>query len=264
MRRYRVNSLSLFALVIFLNSCVTHRNLTYLQNVNKFDNSIMPVRDFGISVTPSVYKVMPYDILYINVVTPDPQWSVLFNKVPVGTGGALTEQSAALLGYPIDISGDIEVPFIGKLKVLGKTLPEIKFKLDSTLKNYVTDPSITVRMVNNYVSVIGEVNLPGRYPLTKDRINVFEALSMAGDLKDFSDRQKLLLIRQTLNGPVTKEISLSDRSILTSELYYIMPNDILYAPSRKGRGFSMNSSIYSVILSSITTFLVIFSFFRTN
>jgi polysaccharide export outer membrane protein len=222
----------------------------------------MPVNGTRITVTPSAYKLMRNDILYISVVTPDPQWSTLFNTVPVGTGGTLTEQSAALSGYPVDDNGEIELPFIGKLQVAGKTLSEIKVDLDMTLKNYVANASITVRMVNNYVSIIGEVNSPGRFPLYKDRINVFEALSMAGDLKDYSNRQNVQLIRQSPIGPTVKEFSLTDRSILSSEFYYIMPNDIIYAQPRKGRGFAMNSSISSMIMSSITTILVIYSFFR--
>jgi len=264
MKTYRTKILSSLSIILIFTSCVTHKNLTYLQYSGKYDNALMSVNDARITVTPADYKLMPYDILYISVVTPDPQWSTLFNTVPVGTGGTLTEQSAALLGYPIDKNGDINLPFIGKLQVGGKTLSETKVIVDSTLKNYVTDASITVRMVNNFVSIIGEVNLPGRFPLTKDRINVFEALSMAGDLKDYSNRQKVQLIRPSQSGPVVKEFSLTDRSILSSELYYVMPNDIIYAQPRKGRGFQMNSSIYSAILSSITTFLVIFSFFQTN
>jgi len=252
------------SLLLILDSCVTQKNLTYLQYLGKSDNSIVPVGDSRFAVTPPVYKLMPYDVLYISIVTPDPKWSTLFNTVPIGTGGALTEQSAALLGYPIDINGDIEFPFIGKLQVAGKTLSEIKGDLDKILKNYVADASITVRMVNNYVSVIGEVNSPGRFPLIKDCINIFEALSMAGDLKDFSNRQKVQLIRQSPKGPIIKEFSLADRGILTSELYYIMPNDIIYAQPRNGRGFQMNSSIYSLILNSITSILVIFSFLQAN
>jgi len=134
--------------------------------------------------------------------------------------------------------------------------------LDSTFQNYVTDAAITVRLVNNYVSIIGELRSPGRYILTKDRINIFEALSMAHDLSEFGNRQKVQLIRPTPYGPVVKEFSLSDRSILTSEFYYIMPNDIIYVKPVPGRMFAHNTSIYSLLLSTITTALVIISYFR--
>jgi polysaccharide export outer membrane protein len=245
----------LLSITLILSSCVTHKKLTYLQYSDKLDNPIMPFNNTEITVTPSAYKIMPYDNIFIRVITPDPKWSEIFNSVPTGGGSALTQESAALLGYIVNDNGYIELPYAGKLEVAGKTLYEIKVKLDSIFKNYVNDASITVRMVNNYVSIIGEVRQPGRYPLTRDRLNVFEALSMAGDMNEYSYRQKVQLIRPSPNGPIVKEFSLTDRSILTSDYFYIMPNDIIYAQPLKGRSFQINSSTYSLILSSIATIL---------
>lgn len=256
------------SIILILSSCLTKKKLTYLQYTGTLDNTAAQVNDSRTSVTPSAYKLMPYDNLYIRVITPDPQWSEIFNTVTTGLGGALTEESAALSGYPLDADGNIEIPFVGKLNVAGKALSEVKVELDSIFKNYLKDASITVRLVNNFVSVIGEVRQPGRYPLTRDRINVFEALSMAGDMNDFSNRQKVQLIRPSPFGPIVKEFSLRDRSILTSEFYYVMPNDIIYAQPMKGRSLQMNSSvfssIYSLILSSVTTIFVIYTFFLTR
>ena len=86
---------------------------------------------------------------------------------------------------------------------------------------------------------------------------------MAVDLSVYSDRQRVQLIRPSPYGPVIKEFSLSDRSILNSEYYYVMPNDIIYAMPMRGRSFQVNSSIYTLFLTSITTALVIISYFRT-
>jgi len=256
------NAFFLISLTIILifSSCVTPGKLTYLQYSELPDNSAAPRSDNRATITPVAYKIMLYDNLFIRVITPDPQWSALFNTMP--ETGAMTEESASLLGYPVDGNGDIEIPFVGKLAVAGKTLAEIKAELDSTFKSYVNDAAITVRLVNNYISIIGEVSMPGRYPLTKDRINVFEALSMAGDLADYSDRQKIQLIRPSPYGPIVKEFSLLDRSILTSEFYYLMPNDIIYAQPMFGRSFQNNATIFTVILSTVTTGLVIFGFFN--
>lgn len=254
--------LNLLSLILILSSCITHKKLTYLRYSEELDRSVTPESDIRIHVTPSAYKIMPYDNLFIRVLTPDPQWSALFNIMPVGAGGAVTEESAGLFGYPVDGDGYIEIPFVGKVKSAGKTLSELKVELDSTFKNYVTDAAITVRLVNNYISLLGEVKAPGRYPLTKDRINVFEALSMAGDMGEFSNRQKVQLIRPSPYGPIIKEFSLLDRSILSSEFYYVMPNDIIYIKPISGRTYSHNTSIYSLFLSTITTALVIISYFR--
>jgi polysaccharide biosynthesis/export protein len=249
-------------LTILLSSCVTRKKLTYLQYSSTYDKHTNIVSSTRIHVTPAAYKVMVYDNLFIRVITPDPQWSVLFNAMPTGAGGAVTEESATLLGYPVDDKGNIEIPFVGKQEVVGKTLSEIKIQLDSVFKNYVNDAAITVRLVNNYISILGEVTAPGRYPINKDRLNVLEALSMAGDMALYSNRQKVQLIRPSSYGPVVKEFSLRDRSIFASEYYYMMPNDILYVPPMSGKGFQTNASIYTLFLTTITTALVILGFFN--
>jgi polysaccharide export outer membrane protein len=206
---------------------------------------------------------MAYDILFIRVITPDPQWSVLFNTMPTGSGGMVNEESAQLLGYPIDVNGDIEIPFVGKVQAAGKTVSEIKIQLDSIFKKYVNDAAITVRLVNNYISIIGEVRAPGRYAINRDLLNVFEALSGAGDIDLYGNRQKVQLIRPSPYGPIVKEFTLADRSILSSEFYYVMPNDIIYVPPMKGKGFQTNAAIYTLFLTTITTALVIITFFNT-
>jgi len=250
-----------FVLIILITgSCVSRKKMTYLQYSER-SAKYASSDELVTSVTPVAYKIMANDVLFIRVITPDPQWSSLFNADP-GQGG-LTMESAALSGYPVDIEGNIEIPYVGILKVAGKTLAEIKAELEVVFKNYVSDAAITIRLVDSSISIIGEVNTPGRYSITKDRLNVFEALSMAGDMSAYGNRQKIQLIRPSPYGPVIKEFSLADRSILTSEFYYLMPNDILYAMPARGRPFQLNTSIYTLFLTSISTALVIISYFRT-
>lgn len=252
--------ITLSALLVF-SSCVSRKKLTYLQYSDQSLKHMTNVEESYASVTPASYKIMPNDILYVRVITPDPQWSALFN-IQTGEAG-ITLESAALSGYTVDIDGYIEIPFIPKVKVSGKTIPEIKADLEAILKDYVTDAALTIRMVENNVSIIGEVNAPGRYPILKDRLNIFEALAMAGDLSIYSNRQKVQLIRPSAYGPVVREFSLSDRSILSSEYYYILPNDIIYAKPLHARSFMANSSVYTLFLTTITTTLVVLSYFRT-
>lgn len=255
--------LGTIVLLLFLGSCaVTQKKITYLQYSDISETSDIPVRDPRISVTPATYKVMPYDNIYIRVVTPNPEWSALFNPVSVGLGGAMTQESASLVGYPVDTNGEIDIPYVGKVKVADKTLSEIKEELDIVFRNYVSDAAITVRLVSNYVSVIGSVRTPGRYPINRYQLTVFDALATAGDIDLHGNRQRIQLIRQSAYGPVVKEFSLTDRSILTSEFYYVMPNDIIYVKPRWGVGFSNNAAIYNLFLTTITTSLVIIGFFR--
>jgi polysaccharide export outer membrane protein len=203
---------------------------------------------------------MPYDNLFIRVVTPDPQWSAMFNTMPVATYSiSVTEQSADLVSYPVDGDGYIQLPYAGKIKVAGKTLAMVTDEVEKVLKGYVADAAVSVKMVNNYVSLIGEVQRPGRYPIYKERMNIFQALAMAGDLTEFSNRQKIQLIRQTPKGNIVKEFTLTDRSIMASEFFYVMPNDVIYAKPMKGKFFQMNAFPYSVVLSAVTTFILLWN-----
>jgi len=242
----------LMTLVLSLTSCVTNEKLTYLQSEG--------IRDEFIAITPATYIIQPYDNLYIKVVTPDPKWSDMFNTMPsTSYSNSINELSADMLSYTVDDDGTIELPYAGRFMVAGKTLKMVKTELDNALKSYVADAVVTVKMVNNYVSIIGEVQNPGRYPIYKDRLNIFQALAMAGDLDIYSNRQKLQLIRQTPDGNIVKEFSVKDRSIIGSQFFYVMPNDVIYAPPMKGRFFQMNAFPYSVILSTITTFVLLWN-----
>lgn len=258
-----INRFNLIVIVTILISCscVSKKKLTYLQfSGSSMQNEII-TGGYGQSVTPPSYKLMINDNLYVRVITPDPQWSSLFNAQ---TGdGSITLESAGLSSYPVDIDGNIDIPYVGKVYVAGKTISEIKTQLEAVLEKYVTDAAITVRLVDSYISIIGDVNTPGRYSITKERMNIFEALALAGDLSTFSDRQTVQLIRQSSYGPDIKEFSLSDRNILASEFYYVMPNDIIYAKPLAARAFQVNSPIWTLFFSTITSTIAIIAFIRT-
>lgn len=250
MKNNLIKLILLLAASVFV-SCVTNKKLTYIQ----YDGA---PHDTVIAVTPADYKILPYDNLFIRVVTPDPKWSDMFNTSPTtATGISVTELSAGLLSYSVDGAGNIQIPYAGKIAVAGKTLAIITTEVEEALKSYIADASVTVKMINNYVSLLGEVKNPGRYPIYKDRLNIFQALAMGGDLNDYSNRQMVQVIRQTPGGNVVKEFNLTDRSIMSSEFFYVMPNDVIYAKPIKGKFFQMNAFPYSVILSTITTFVLL-------
>jgi polysaccharide export outer membrane protein len=241
------------AVSMLLSSCVTNKKLSYLQYIKGERNEFT-------AVTPATYLIQPYDNLFIRVVTPDPQWSAMFNTMPVTTYSiSVTEQSVDLVSYPVDRDGFILLPYAGRIMVAGKTLATVTAEVEKVLKNYVADAAVTVKMVNNYVSLIGEVQRPGRYLIYKERLNIFQALAMAGDLDIYSNRKKIQLIRQTPDSNIVKEFTVKDRSIIGSEFFYVMPNDVIYAPPMKGRFFQMSAFPYSVILSTITTFVLLWN-----
>jgi polysaccharide export outer membrane protein len=232
-------------IMIFLGSCVSNKQTTYLQDYEESPYT-------GEYVPPFDYLIQANDYIYLQVSTPDPRVSAFFNVMDA-TGGnmTVTEASAQLMSYPVELDGTVDLPYVGPVFVAGKTLPEAKSTIEEALKEYVTEFVVTVKLVNNYVSVLGEVSQPGLYPIYKERLNIYQALSMAGDVADFGNRYQLTIIRQTEHESIVKEFDITDRNIIDSEFYYVMPNDVIYVKPLKGRYFAVNTAPYVFAFSAI-------------
>ncbi len=236
---------------MLLNSCVTSKNITYLQEYKDSEYS-------GDYTPPHDYLIQPNDNLFISISTPDPRLSAIFNMG--GDAGIMTanEASAQLMSYPVQLDGSIELPYIGTVIVAGKTIPQAKVIVESVLVDYVTDAAITVKLINNIVTVLGEVRIPGMYPIYKDRLNIFQALALAGDIDDYGDRYSISIVRQTLDGTIVKKFDITDRNIIDSEFYYILPNDVIYVKPIKGKFFGMTNYPYGFILTTVTAAVSLF------
>jgi len=247
-----IRAISLILLgVILLNGCVTTKRTSYLQEHKKSPYT-------GEYVPPEDYLIRPNDNIYLNVATPDPRISAMFNAMGQMSGDVgFDEASAHIYSYPVEIDGTVELPYIGVLHVAGMTLPETKELIETSLSDYVNDATVTVKLVNNNVTVLGEVAAPGVYPLYKERLNVFQALALAGDIDTYGDRYEVSIIRQGEEGSIVKKIDMTDKNIIDSEFYYIMPNDVVYVKPMKGKFFAVESMPWTLIFTAITTFILL-------
>ena len=237
-------------LLIFLSSCVTTKKTTYLQENEKTDFTEIPD-------APEDYLIQPNDNLFVRVTTPDPRRSDMFNTFPASGGISVGEQAVDLLSYQVELDGTVQIPFVGPVPVAGMNVQEAREVIKRALDNYLTDASVTVKLVNNYVSIIGEVQRPGRYPIYKGQMNIFQALAMAGDMSSYGNRHKVKLIRQTVDETITKEFDLTDENVLDTEYFYVLPNDVIYVQPMKGKFWGMEEFPFMLILTSITTFILV-------
>jgi polysaccharide export outer membrane protein len=243
----------ILTLTLIIASCVTNKKTTYLQQLEQSD---IPLE----SVTPEIYQVFPTDNLHIRVMTPDPKWSAIFNTMPSGGGTInVTESAVGILSYTVYSDGTIDFPYVGSIHVAGKTLREIRTEVENKLVSYINDAVVTVKLVNNYISLIGEVQQPGMYLIYKENLNIFQALAMAGDMDIYSNLREVQVIRQSAEGPIIKSFNMTDERIVGSEFYYVMPNDVIYAKPMKGKFFKMESFPYTLILGTVTTFVLMMS-----
>ena len=247
--------LSLSLVSILFVSCGSTKDVAYLQNSEDID--------FARSEYLYDARIMPKDILTITVNTVNPDAAAPFNlTVPTSFNNQTrsTYSQPILQTYLVDNQGFIDFPVIGRLEVGGLTKSMCEKLLHDKIKPYLNEaetPVVTVRMSNYKISVLGEVNRPGMFTVSNEKINILEALAQAGDLTIYGVRNKIKLIREDAKG--RKEIhtiNLNDANIINSPYYYLQQNDIVYVEPNKVK--AQNSAIgqSTTLIMSGTSILV--------
>lgn len=242
--------------VILLSSCIPMKRIKYLQDP-KDANAART--DFN--KTESVeYLVHKGDNLYIKVNSLGEK-NNYFDKSST-YDSYYSESGIYLNSYTVNDSGYVEFPLIGKITAENFTIEQIRKNIQGKVDEYVKNTIVIVKLANFRISMLGEFKNPGKYVVYQDKINIFEAVAMAGDMTDFAKRNKVLLVRQSEKGVKTYRLNLNDYSLLESDFYYLMPNDLVYVEPLKGKPFAFSEFPYVLILSTITTGLLLINYFQ--
>lgn len=241
-------------------SCVTQKQVRYLQKMQKGDTTSTYRRQGD-----NLYKIHPKDNLYIRIYSLDEKTYLFFNRQS-GTASTYSEYSSDaaiyLNSYSVSDSGTIDFPIIGKLKVAGSTIEEVRKNLQARVNEYLKETSVVVKIVNFNVTVLGEVGNPGEKKVYQDKVNLFEALSMAGDMTDFANRSRVALIRQTEHGSKVVYLNLNSDNILASEYYFLMPNDIIYVAPLGIKRWGTVTFPWALTFSAISTALLLINYLK--
>ncbi|MEQ8414696.1 MAG: polysaccharide biosynthesis/export family protein [Imperialibacter sp.] len=229
----RRNIIIALTLSFFLEGCLSHRNVLYLQ---KLDSSNTTSADQHSTHDFNIYTLQKGDVVSIEVRSIDPKVTEIFKNVG-GSNNTTQIDFAAnanfLTGYKVSQNGKIELPLIGFIAAEGLTIDSLKNSIERQLKRYINDPFIVVRTGGIRYTAIGEVVQPGRYTVLQDRLTIFEALANAGELTGFANRKKIVLIRQSSDGKDIYHIDLTDISLIDSPFFYIKQGDLIYAEPHK-------------------------------
>ena len=237
--------------IIALSSCNRRAQLLYINNIQS-ENIKTP--------DAPLYFLKPGDMLYIQIITQDPNVSNLFNNRGLSSMQAnmfSSETSNYLYGYILNDSGYVHLPVLGRLKLSEQTVEQARTIVQKETQKYLTDGIAVVKQLSFKVTILGEVRSPGVKSIQKENLTIFEGLGLAGDFTDYAKRTNVLLMRQTPDGIKTIRVNLQDKNLLTSEAYYLIPNDILVVEPRKGKLFNMNAPNITVSLSIITSTLLL-------
>ncbi len=182
----------LFLLLLAVFASCTKRNLVYFSDLDASREFSTPIRNY---VAP---KIQPGDILSISVSSLSPESNVLFNNVLLPSAGNNNVIAAKLdEGYLVDKDGFINFPVLGKIRLEGFSKEEATEKMTDLIKENVKNPIVNIRYLNFSVTVIGEVNTPSTFVIPSEKVNVLEALGLAGDMTAFGRRENVLIIRET-------------------------------------------------------------------
>lgn len=247
-------------LLLTLASCAK-RNLAYFSDLDQSDYA----EKINYTTEP---KIHADDLLSISVTSLNPEANALFNRGEMpnsSTAGSVTNFSITggnssniyREGYLVDKDGFIDFPVLGRICIGGLTKVEAKEKLINELQEYLKEPIVNIRYLNYKVTVIGEVNRPSTFTIPSEKINILEALGMAGDMTAYGKRENVLIIREEAGVRKMTRLNLNNTELVNSPYFYLQQNDVVYVePHKTRRAQASNDSRYIAIATSVVSLLI--------
>lgn len=257
----KVQFLCLIGIILFTSCSV--RNLAYLSDLEEQSVYQEPVANSIES------KIQSDDLLSISVISLSPESNNLFNRGEMPVVGIVSSYNASNTtstmykeGYLVDREGFIDFPVLGRVKVGGLSKVEAKAFLTAELKKYLKEPIVNIRYLNYKVTVVGEVSKPSTFIIPSERINILEALGMAGDMTHFGKRENVLLIREVEGVRTVVRLNLNSSEVLSSPYFYLQPNDIIYVEPNKIKAVQASTNTRTLSIISTVLSLASFALFR--
>lgn len=250
------------AFLFSLTSCISYKNIPYFQDVPDTSKPVIAA-----TVPFQNPKIQPDDVLNINIQTLDQSVTQILNfagSSAVATGAGTTAIPQPITsGYLVDKNGEVELPFAGKVKLGGLTTQEARDTLTSIVGKQFVDPVVSVRFANFRVTVLGEVVRPSTYVVPNEKITIFDAIGLAGDMTIFGKRENVLLMRDSAdNHKEMIRLNLNSKDIVGSPYFFLKPNDIVYVEPRVEKLASVDAvrtRNIAIISAGISLLVVIFS-----
>lgn len=248
----------------FLFSCVPGKDLIYLQGTPTQKKEITRINNIP-------YKLQVDDILNINIKSSNPEMVSIFNKQTLENASAGSSNINATSSgegyytdYSIDAYGNIRLPTIGNVNVLGYTVLEVRSKIEEALTTFIKNTEnvfVTVKLSGIKYTIIGEINQPGPKVIFRNRVSIIDAIANSGDITLVGNRKKVEIIRNSLSGTEKFLIDLTDINAINSPVFYIKPNDIINIIPLKQKAWGTGTTGLQTLTTIISIFTLLTSTF---
>ncbi|GAA6764512.1 polysaccharide biosynthesis/export family protein [Flavobacterium johnsoniae] len=252
----------LLTISTLFTSCIPVKDLTYLQDKNSSNeqNSI-------VAVESKPYRLQVNDVLSISIKAIDPKLVSIFNAAE-NNAGAKSESTLYFDGFTVDDHGNIRMPILGEINVIGYTLEEVRVNIEKKLleEHFKSEANIfvTVKLAGFRYTINGEVGSTGTKTLFQERVNIMEAIANSGDITTVGNRKAVMIIRQTPTGVQMHDIDLTDVNVMKSPYYNLQPNDYIYVKPLKQKtwgtgqtGIQSIGTIITLLSLATTVYLII-------
>jgi polysaccharide biosynthesis/export protein len=249
----KISIFKVFLIFIIIQGCTPMNKITYLNDsqVGEWDMSpVLPKHHLEIG-----------DILIVKVISRNTESNDLFNieTNTNNTNSRLTAATLYLNGFTISQEGTIDIPNVGEVYILNQTLEEAEETILIKAKDYLINPFVVVKLANFEITILGEVNIPGRYPVYKKGLTIYDAIAMSAGITDYGNLKQVKIIRSHKNKRQVYHIDLTDSDILVSDFYYLRNNDLIYIQPLRFKGLRKSQS--QLLLTTLTTIAVLFNVF---
>ena len=260
----KIYAITVLVLSVLASSCVPQKDILYLQNKDNASNE-----SHIISEIQKPYRIQINDILNIRVKALNQDLVQMLNPAGDANLNAGSAERAYFDGFTVDLHGEIRIPTLGKINVLGFTTEEVEKNLEKKLLEIefkeAANIFVTVKLTGLRFTANGEVGNPGTVTLFQERVNIFEAIANVGEIPITGNKKDVMIIRQYPQGQQIHHIDLTDIKVMQSPFYYIQPNDIIYVQPIKqkswGTGTTGVQSLTTIVsvLSLVTTTILLIS-----
>ncbi|MFO7868132.1 MAG: polysaccharide biosynthesis/export family protein [Bacteroidales bacterium] len=236
--------------LLFFSDCTSRKNIMYLHSSSDTEENI------SYSKNPIENNLQIGDVVYVRILSINEEINDLFNLNNTGSTNVSSETSITLKGFTINPDGFIKLPVIDTIHVEGLTIFEAEAVIQKKVNDFFKDATVIVKLLNAKVSVLGEVNRPGNFIVYRNELTIFEAIALAGDINQYGDKRKVMIIRTSGNKNETYRIDLTNADIMSKEKLYVKPGDVIIVEPLKLKSFRLNTPTISLLLSSISTLIL--------
>lgn len=255
LRQFQKIWLLIFSLaIISLVSCIPQKRLILMQYDEIIDSTYANTFE-GTNYTDSIYRIQTNDYLYISITSVQKKTTAFFE--PLTAVNYITGENQSLTGYAVNDGGYIDFPYIGKIHLQGQTLEEAIITVSDASKSLVGTARVEIRLINNTISVMGEVVKQGNFRITKSKVDIYEAISLANGFTDYAKRNKIKVLRTTNGEKKLYLVNLNDGKLIGKNMFYVYPNDVIYVEPMRAKSIGLTPTFSLTLITTVITLVVL-------